>query len=155
MPTENRPGEESLAAPEAMQQFFDLLVQGEIEPWIGLMDQDIVFEFPYAPPGLPPQITGKQAMRAHISTLLTQITLFEFLNVVMHPTLSPDTLIVEFACRGQAIATGKPYNQRYISVVQMKNGKIARYRDYWNPLIVLDAMSGGDDFQHASDKSST
>ncbi len=38
------------------------------------------------------------------------------------------------------LTTGKPYHQRYISVVQMKDGKIFRFRDYWNPLIVLEAM---------------
>lgn len=155
MPTEDSPNKALLTAPEAMQQFFDLLLQGEIDLWVELMHEDIVFEFPYAPPGLPPQITGKSAMRAHITTLLTQLQLFEFLDVRMHPTLSPDTLIAEFACRGQAIGTGKPYNQRYISVVQMKQGKIAHYRDYWNPLVVLDAMNGGEAFRSGTSKSST
>lgn len=149
------PDGEPLTAQAAMQQFFDLLLQGEIESWTALLDDNIVFEFPYAPPGLPPQITGRQAMHAHITTLLAQIKLFEFTDVQMHPTLSPDTLIVEFACRGQAIATGKPYNQRYISVVQMKDGKIAHYRDYWNPLIVLEAMSGGEAFRSGSAQSGT
>ena len=42
----------------------------------------------------------------------------------MHQTLNPDVLIVAFSGRGKVPAMGKPYNQRYISVGQMKDGKI-------------------------------
>jgi ketosteroid isomerase-like protein len=39
------------------------------------------------------------------------------------------------------VATGKPYNQRYISVIETREGRIVKYRDYWNPLILLRAMN--------------
>jgi ketosteroid isomerase-like protein len=40
------------------------------------------------------------------------------------------------------VATGAPYNQLYISVVTLRDGRIAHYRDYWNPLVVLTALGG-------------
>ena len=63
-----------------------------------------------------------------------------YTDVEMHQTLDPDTLIVEFAGRGRTAASGKSYEQRYISVVRMRDGKIAHYKDYWNPLAVLAAF---------------
>jgi ketosteroid isomerase-like protein len=40
------------------------------------------------------------------------------------------------------VPTGKPYDQRYISVIEHRDGKIVRYVDYWNPQIVAEALGG-------------
>ena len=136
-----------LTAQAAMTKFLDLMVQEDIPRWMELWAEDAVFEYPFAPPGFPQQVTGKQAIFENFKDFPKTIKFFEFTDVQMHPTLDPDTLIVEFACRGQAFATGRAYDQRYISVVQMTGGKISRYRDYWNPLILLKAFDGGDAFR--------
>ncbi len=129
-----------MTAKEAMTKFADLILQGDIPQWIELFHEDAVFEYPYAPPGYPQEIRGKAAMFERFKDFPKTFQFFEFTDVQMHQTLNPDVLIVEFSCRGQILTTGKPYNQRYISVVQMRDGKIAHYRDYWNPLIVLEAF---------------
>jgi ketosteroid isomerase-like protein len=51
-------------------------------------------------------------------------------------------VIFEFSCSGEGVATGAPYNQLYVSVVTLRDGRIAHYRDYWNPLVVLTALGG-------------
>ena len=51
-----------------------------------------------------------------------------------------ETVIFEFSCAGAGAKTGEPYNQSYISVVTLRDGRIARYRDYWNPLVVVQAL---------------
>jgi hypothetical protein len=55
-----------------------------------------------------------------------------------------ETVIVEFSCTGEGVETGAPYDQVYISVVTLREGRIAHYRDYWNPLVVLTALGGTD-----------
>lgn len=147
MPEENTT---VLSAQAAMMKFLDLMVQEDIPHWMELWHEEAVFEYPFAPDGFPQQVSGKQAIFDNFKDFPNTIKFFEFTDVQMHPTLNPDTLIIEFACRGRAVTTGKPYNQRYISVVQMADGKIARYRDYWNPLVILEAFDGGDAFKSAS-----
>ena len=132
-----------LTAQAAMGKFMDLILREDIPQWMELWNEDAVFEYPFAPPGFPQEVSGKQGIFENFKDFPNRIKFFEFTNVQMHPTLDPDTLIVEFAGRGQIVATGKPYNQRYISVVQMAGGKILRYRDYWNPLVILEASDGG------------
>ncbi len=143
MPEENQA---VMTATEAMTKFLDLMVQEDIPGWMELWHEEAVFEYPFAPPGFPQQVIGKQAIFENFKDFPNTIKFFEFTDVRMHSTLDPDTLIVEFACRGRAVATGRAYDQRYISVVQMTGGKISRYRDYWNPLILLKAFDGGDAF---------
>ena len=38
--------------------------------------------------------------------------------------------------------TGLPYEQDYVMVIEAKDGKIIRYREYWNPLPAIEAFGG-------------
>lgn len=62
-----------------------------------------------------------------------------FQDLVVH-SMESGTFILEFNCTGRGAKTGLPYNQRYISVITLKDGHITRYLDYWNPLILQQAM---------------
>ena len=55
-----------------------------------------------------------------------------------------DTVVIEFTCEGRGVKTGVAYDQAYISVVTLRDGRIARYKDYWNPLVVLAALGGSE-----------
>lgn len=105
-----------------------------------LFTHDVVFEFPYAPEGLPRRLNGRAALADHLLRLEPMLKLSEFTLHAVHP--SDDTVIVEFSCDGSGISTGLPYDQDYISVVTLRDGRISRYRDYWNPLVALFALGG-------------
>lgn len=105
-----------------------------------LFTEDVVFEFPYAPDGLPRRLDGISALADHLTRLGPMLKLGEFSLHAVHP--SEETVIFEFSCRGQGAATGLPYDQDYISVVTLRGGRIAHYRDYWNPLVALSALGG-------------
>lgn len=101
---------------------------------------DVVFEFPYAPDGLPRRLDGRAALEAHLARLgpLLGFGLMRLGSV----HADGDIVIFEFSCRGTGTRTGAPYHQDYISVVTLRDGRIAAYRDYWNPLAVLTALGG-------------
>ena len=50
------------------------------------------------------------------------------------------TVTLEYASEGKAVATGRPYSNRYISVVTIRNRKIVHWRDYLGPLRVFAAL---------------
>ncbi|TYC52976.1 hypothetical protein FMN50_15435 [Rhodobacterales bacterium] len=58
--------------------------------------------------------------------------------------LFTEDVVFEFSCQGQGIETGKPYDQDYISVVTLRDGRVCHYRDYWNPLVALHALGGAE-----------
>jgi ketosteroid isomerase-like protein len=41
---------------------------------------------------------------------------------------------------GHAVSTGAPYVNRFISVITITDRKITRWRDYLDPIAVLDAL---------------
>lgn len=102
--------------------------------------EDVVFEFPYAPDGLPRRLDGRAALDGHLARLGPLLSFGPMRLGSVHA--DGDTVIFEFTCRGTGTRTGAPYDQDYISVVTLREGRIARYRDYWNPLVVLTALGG-------------
>jgi ketosteroid isomerase-like protein len=63
-------------------------------------------------------------------------------NVVVHETADPEVVIVEFEAHGRAVKVDEPYDQRYISVIRTRNGRMIHYKDYWNPIQGLKAQIG-------------
>lgn len=104
--------------------------------------EDIIFEFPYAPEGLPKRLDGIPALSDHLARLAPMLDLGEFTLRAIHP--SDETVVLEFSCEGKGADTGRSYDQDYISVLTLRQGQVARYRDYWNPLVALSALGGAE-----------
>jgi len=112
------------------------------EDFLKLFTNDTVLLFPYAPEGLPQRVDGVVELAAHLARLGP---LLEFGEMSLHAVYpSGDTVVFEASCDGKGVATGRPYNQAFISVITLHDGRIAEYRDYWNPLIVLSALGGAE-----------
>jgi uncharacterized protein len=54
--------------------------------------------------------------------------------------MEDSTVTLEYASEGHAVATGRPYGNQYISVITIRDRKIAGWRDYLDPLRVFDAL---------------
>jgi len=50
--------------------------------------------------------------------------------------------IVEWSVAGAVVTNGNPYNMRYATFISFRDGLIANYREYWNPQVFLEALSG-------------
>lgn len=110
--------------------------------FIAMMADDFVMEFPYARPGMKPRIEGRDAVIAYLATVGQGINVDTISNVTAHQTADPEVVIVEFEAHGRALKVGEPYQQRYISVIRARGGKLVHYKDYWNPIQGLKAQLG-------------
>lgn len=125
-----------------------LLLDKDIAAWIDLWDDNGVFEFPFAPDGWPKRLEGKAAIADYMRGYPDHIDLHDFPCVEIHQTTTARTIVVEMRAVGRLVETGSPYDMTYIAVVTVEDGRITRYRDYWNPLVVLqESMS---DFTRSS-----
>ncbi|CAM5556577.1 hypothetical protein STAFG_3857 [Streptomyces afghaniensis 772] len=120
-----------------------LLLDKDIAGWVGLWAEDGVMEFPFAPEGWPRRLEGKEAVAAYMRHYPDHIDLHDFPALGIHQTTDPQTIVVEMRGVGRLVETGAPFDMTYIAVVTVRNGHITSYRDYWNPLAVLEA---GTDF---------
>jgi hypothetical protein len=114
-----------------------LLLDKDIAAWIDLWDDNGVFEFPFAPDGWPKRLEGKAAIADYMRGYPDHIDLHDFPYVEIHQTTAAQTIVVEMRAVGRLVETGSPYDMTYIAVVTVEDGRITRYRDYWNPLVVL------------------
>ncbi|MFD3613521.1 nuclear transport factor 2 family protein [Streptomyces atroolivaceus] len=132
------------AAQHAVAEHLRLTAAGHTEKWLKLFTPDAVLEFPYAPDGMPKQVTGRDALRAHMSGFPETFDV-EFVDLVFHDTVDPSLVIAEFRSTGTALPTGKPYEQTCISVVRTNDeALITHYLDYWNPLVAIEALTPND-----------
>ena len=110
------------------------------EGFIDLMAPDGVMEFPFAPENGVKQVMGREALVDYLAGLQDRLSIDSISDPKVHLTQNADVIILEFTCAGHALKTGRSYNQRYISVITLCDGKIAHYADYWNPLMAIDAL---------------
>ncbi|MCX5255128.1 nuclear transport factor 2 family protein [Streptomyces canus] len=125
-----------------------LLLDKDITAWIDLWDDNGVFEFPFAPDGWPKRLEGKAAIADYMRGYPDHIDLHDFPYVDIHQTTAAQTIVVEMRAVGRLVETGSPYDMTYIAVVTVEDGRITRYRDYWNPLVVLQDSTS--DFTRSS-----
>lgn len=113
----------------------------DVETLVGLMAPDGYIEWPYRPPGVPARLRG----RAEIHRYLTEaakafVRLDEYRDVVVHETVDPEVIIVEYEAHGTVVTTGAPFRQTVIAVFRVHDGQIRSYRDYVNPLPLMEAL---------------
>ncbi|WP_225821666.1 nuclear transport factor 2 family protein [Streptomyces naphthomycinicus] len=120
-----------------------LLLDKDIPGWIGLWADDGVMEFPFAPPGRPERLEGRDAVAAYMRDYPDHIDLHDFPDVRVHRTTDPETIVVEMRGVGRLVRSGDPFDMTYIAVVSVRDGRFTSYRDYWNPLAV---QAPGPDF---------
>jgi ketosteroid isomerase-like protein len=131
-------------AQQAFKNHLKYLSSGRIVEWTDLFTEDGILEFPYGPQGFPARMEGKEALYDYMKNFPEHFQV-EFVDLHFHATVDPSLVIAEFKSVGSAVSTGRPYNQRYISVVETRDGKISRYVDFWNPLVGMAALDGGAD----------
>lgn len=138
-------------AQEAFRNHLKHLSSGDAEAWVNVWQEDGVLEFPYGPPGFPAFKKGKADLFEHAQYFLKSFEV-QFTDLVFHLTIDPELVVAEFKSVGKHRETGNSYDQAYINVVHTRDGLIARYRDYWNPLVVIESFGSANDAVPASDK---
>jgi ketosteroid isomerase-like protein len=139
---------ERAAIQRSLQNYMLLFSQQRWDEWIDLWTDDGVLEFPFAPPGRRSRYVGKPDILAYMKAVAARMGSrirsegLDYFRV--HPMRDPATLCLEMAVKGRILETGAPYLQKYISIVEMKGGKLSLYREYWNPLVSMDANGGRD-----------
>ncbi len=137
---------ERAAIQPLVQSYLFLYAQQKWDAWIDLWAEDGVLEFPFAPPGRRSRYVGKADILAYMQATAARMggrIRSEGMDYFrLHPMLEPTTVCLEMAVKGRVLETDAPYVQTYISIIETKGGKIALYREYWNPLVSMDANGG-------------
>ena len=118
-----------------LDQALDLLLKKDMAGFAGLWAEDGRMEFPFAPEGWPKEVNGREAVHDYLRDYPKMIDVQEVAWQLVHRTADPDVTVAEFDLRGQIVATGKPFLNRYVVVITARDGQIVEWRDYWNPRV--------------------
>ncbi|PTA43156.1 nuclear transport factor 2 family protein [Micromonospora sp. RP3T] len=121
----------------------DLLLTKDMAGFIELFASDGVMEFPFAPAGQPNRLAGRAELHDYLIDYPNILDIREFTDVTVHETVDPAVVVTEFTAAGVVVATGRPYQLRYIAVLTGRDGHLVHYRDYWNPQAAQELLNGG------------
>jgi ketosteroid isomerase-like protein len=134
--------EADLAAERLLFDALEALRRGDVHRWAEMFHDDGVMEFPYAPPGFPACLDGKAAIAEYMRSYPNHLSIERVIRRGVYHC--GDVMVVEFSCDATAVATGNAFRMDYVGLLTIVDGKLKRYRDYWNPLVAISAMGGAD-----------
>jgi uncharacterized protein len=132
---------------EALDPFFEVIERGleglvQGGHFFDTIAEDAFFEFLYDFPGWPRTIRGRADLVDKFSGYGDNIRLHASGELVVHRSVDPRVVILEYEVHGTIVATGTPYDNRFISVITIENEKIVRWRDYMDSLAAWMALRG-------------
>jgi uncharacterized protein len=131
----------------ALDPFFRVIEQGlaafvDGEHFFDLLAEDVVFDFIITVPDYPRHVVGRDNLIELYHGYGAVFFLDQCYDLRTHYSPSTSTVVLEYSSAGKVVATGKPYSNRYISVVTIKDRKVTQWRDYLDPLRVYAALEG-------------
>jgi uncharacterized protein len=134
------------AAFSALDPFFEIVMRGlaglvDGDHYFDAIAPDAVFEFRYRFPHYPTKVVGREALIALYSGYGDGMKLRGAGALVVNVSQTPGVVILEYEVRGAAVRSGKPYENRFVSVVTIRDRKIVGWRDYMDSLAAMTALS--------------
>lgn len=108
----------------------------------GVWAEDAVQEMPYAPAYFPSRVVGREALIAQYAGWPQNAGKARFTDGIrFYPTRDPGVVLVEYRGITDIVPTGRIYDQHYIGVFHVEDGKIALFREYFDPNVFVHAFA--------------
>ena len=133
-------------SPREVAELVRQMVAGEGVVFADLFAEDGVLRFPFAPPGMPRAIRGREAIRAARTSEAgsRSLLVMDAVELVVRQTDDPEVVVTEIEHYGHSHALNGPYRFRALGVVRVRDGEIVSYDDYMDP-IAMAALLGRTD----------
>ena len=133
-------------SPREVAELVRQMVAGEGVVFADLFAEDGVLRFPFAPPGMPREIRGREAIRAARTSEAgsRSLLVMDAVELVVRQTDDPEVVVTEIEHYGHSHALNGPYRFRALGVVRVRDGEIVSYDDYMDP-IAMAALLGRTD----------
>ena len=135
---------QAYSAFRALDPFFDIVMEGlrdhvDGEHYFDALAEDVVFEFRYRFPGWPTVVEGREVLIDLYAGYA--MTLHAADGLIVHRDREAGVVVLEYEVHGVG-PSGLAYDNRFVSVVEIKDRKIVRWRDYMDSLAAMTAIRG-------------
>ena len=119
-----------------------LILSGDAGGFADLFAPDGVIEAPFAPPGAPARLAGREAIREYSRHVMASpLRLEDFEVAELYQTQDPEVVIVEMCTKGTVTTTGQSFAATSIQVLRIRDGQIVLFRDFADPRVLEDVMA--------------
>jgi uncharacterized protein len=137
--------------PRQVAQQVRRMVAGEGVVFADLFAGDGVIAYPFAPPGHPRELRGRDAIGAYFTAAGQSRALFTMAGVdaVTWQTDDPEVVVTQITHHGTSHVTGAPYHFTALGVIRVRDGMIVRYEDYMDPIALARLLGRAGDLAAA------
>lgn len=122
-----------------VRQVFSAFNSGNITLLADSFHREACAEFPFAPPGMPPIYEGHDAVMAAFAGGRASIAEITITPQKFYWSPGEAVMTVEASGKGR-LPRGTEYNNSYIFLVGIRDGKVSLWREYFNSLLIVRAL---------------
>jgi ketosteroid isomerase-like protein len=116
-----------------------LVLNGDADGYADLFALDGVMDSPFAPPGVPSRLEGREAIREHSRRVMASPLLLEDYEVAeLYQTQDPEVVIVEMRTKATLTTTGRSFVATAIQILRIREGQIVLFRDFADSRVLED-----------------
>jgi ketosteroid isomerase-like protein len=105
--------------------------------------ENAVLALPYAPEGTPKETVGRDRVVAYISLLSNYIEPGIFVDHEFDTLANdPGVVVARYSASTKLLTTGRSYENTYITLVTVRDAKVVRYEEFFDPINWLTAQGG-------------
>jgi ketosteroid isomerase-like protein len=121
-----------------VRRVIELVGDLQVEAAFELVTDDLVLEFPFRGDGGPRRLQGADA-KGFIAAMPKLFSQLLFSDVRVHGALPSGLVVAEY--RGDGITHGgRPYPNSYVAFFGLRDGRVATWREYFDPTLVTAAF---------------
>ena len=109
------------------------------EDYFDLLADDVVVEYVISVPGYPSRVEGRRAVIDLYSGYDDYMAVHAADNLRVYRDPEASVAVLEYEVHGESVLTGRAYDNRFASIITVKDRKVTHWRDYLDPIAVFDA----------------
>ena len=118
-----------------------LILSGDADGYADLFAPDGVVEAPFAPPGTPSILEGREVIGEYSRHVMASpLRLEEYEVAELYQTQDPEVVIVEMQTKGTLATTGQSFAATSIQILRIREGQIVLFRDFANARVLEDVI---------------
>lgn len=118
-----------------------LILSGDADGYADLFAPDGVTEAPFAPPGAPSRLEGRETIREYSRQVMASPLRLEDYEVVeLYQSQDPEVVIVEMRTKGTLTTVGRSFEATSIQVLRIREGHIVLFRDFADSRVLEDVI---------------
>ncbi|MET0146362.1 MAG: nuclear transport factor 2 family protein [Ilumatobacteraceae bacterium] len=122
-----------LSARDLLDRMLDLLGAHDIDGAVALFADDVELRAPFVPAPLPSRTVGRTAVAAMMAMVFGSYGRVEFHDRRFMTTADDGVVVGRWRTDIEVLATGATYSDEVIAVVEVRDGSVVRFTEYFNP----------------------